>query len=152
MGCKSNNWTWLMAPRLFSRSSQQAWQQAFPVLLALMASQLAALAFDPLGKGRSMDLGRFVRIPRHRARALQLRRRPCVFAQTSSFTALTPTSCTFVAESTAATRTLPQGNQHVSCPILCPFPWETSEESAALEPSMDFLVELLLEGVAYQLA
>ena len=72
-----------------------------------------------------MDLGRFDRNPIHKGQLLRLHQKLCVFEQTSFFSTQVPKLSTFLGQFIAEFHILLRGNQHVSCPSLCPFPCMT---------------------------
>ena len=100
-------------------ASQQAWNQQVFQLANLQATSTL------MGKDCSMDLGRFAQNPIHKVQLLQLHQKLCVFKQTSFSFAQVPKLSTFLEQFIAKSHILLRGNQHASCPSLCPFPCMT---------------------------
>ena len=128
---KGNNWAVLFSP---SSGFHLMLQWTGPLVKHRLASQqalnqqvfqLACLLATLVGKDCSMGPGRFIRNPMHKVQPLQLHRKLCVFERTSFFFVQAPKLSTFLQQFIAEFRILLRGNQHVSCPSLCPFPCMT---------------------------
>jgi hypothetical protein len=88
--------------------------------------QLACLLATLVGKDCFMDLGSFDHYPLLKVQLLQLHQKLCVFERTFFFSIQVPKLSTFLEQFIAEFHILLRGNQHVSCPFLCPFTCMTS--------------------------